>query len=294
MPFEPELWALGQATHAAWASARLPQTCRFFNLHGSGIQTPYSVQYGAWWYPLQASTLVSRGPGDASLCGRPIGGLSGTHPVALNPGRPAQLRVTPGTRAALPWLSLTAPQDLDAVPRVNAGFTYLDGDGTVHTESANAHGLHATGSRAVAADHRGLVASQVSTGGGAAVPAACTSCHSCAEQRCSLSGTSAACLPACPASAAGGVCSGAAVAARPPARPQLKRLWRHQQMRVHRTAAAHGAELRAAAWGKRRPDDAAAAEGGRWGGTEQPRLLPARLALAAGVNCAACPVPRAL
>jgi len=62
LPFEPELWALGQATHAAWACAKLPKSCAFFNLHGKGLSTPYDVQYGVWWYPLQV-----RGGGGVSV-----------------------------------------------------------------------------------------------------------------------------------------------------------------------------------------------------------------------------------
>ena len=55
LPFDPELWALGQATHAAWSAAKLPPTCAFYNLHGTGLSTPYDAQYGVWWYPVQAS-----------------------------------------------------------------------------------------------------------------------------------------------------------------------------------------------------------------------------------------------
>lgn len=49
LPFNQELWALGQATHASWAAARLPRSCRFFNVLGTGTSTPYDAQYGAWW-----------------------------------------------------------------------------------------------------------------------------------------------------------------------------------------------------------------------------------------------------
>lgn len=66
LPFEPELWALGQATHAAWRRARLPKRCAFFNLYGSGIPTPYDAQYGAWWWPLQVWPLQD---GAATLAG---------------------------------------------------------------------------------------------------------------------------------------------------------------------------------------------------------------------------------
>lgn len=54
LPFNPELWALGQDTHASWKSAKLPPSCSFYNMYGSGLSTPYSVAYGAWWYPVQA------------------------------------------------------------------------------------------------------------------------------------------------------------------------------------------------------------------------------------------------
>lgn len=65
LPFRPELWALGQATHAAWSAARLPKRCAFYNLHGAGIPTPYDTQYGAWWWPLQ----VKGGGGGARAAG---------------------------------------------------------------------------------------------------------------------------------------------------------------------------------------------------------------------------------
>jgi hypothetical protein len=59
LPFDPELWALGQATHASWSAAKLPPTCAFYNLHGTGLSTPYDAQYGVWWYPVQASATTS-------------------------------------------------------------------------------------------------------------------------------------------------------------------------------------------------------------------------------------------
>lgn len=59
-------------------------------------------------------------------------------------------------------------QGLDSVPKANAAFTYVDGDGTVPRESATAQGLEATASAAVMANHRGLVASQVGGEGQAA------------------------------------------------------------------------------------------------------------------------------
>ncbi|KAI3429659.1 hypothetical protein D9Q98_005744 [Chlorella vulgaris] len=53
LPFDPELWKLSQATHKCWQGAKLPSSCTFYNLHGSGLDTPYDVQYGSWWYTVQ-------------------------------------------------------------------------------------------------------------------------------------------------------------------------------------------------------------------------------------------------
>lgn len=63
LPFRQELWAMGQDTHAAWAAAKLPHTCSFFNVYGSGLSTPYDAVYGAWWYPLQVG-----GVGGVCVC----------------------------------------------------------------------------------------------------------------------------------------------------------------------------------------------------------------------------------
>lgn len=72
--------------------------------------------------------------------------------------QPARRRHLHALRRAV-WQLVAAP-NLEAVPHANASFTYIDGDGTVPTESATAHGLDPTASVALKADHRGLVASQ--------------------------------------------------------------------------------------------------------------------------------------
>lgn len=61
LPFQQELWALAQASHESWRGARLPPGCAFYNLHGAGISTPYDVQYGSWWLPLQVCAGVQAG-----------------------------------------------------------------------------------------------------------------------------------------------------------------------------------------------------------------------------------------
>lgn len=44
-----------------WAKAELPEGCRFFNLYGRGLSTPYDVTYGSWWRPVQVRLPWRRG-----------------------------------------------------------------------------------------------------------------------------------------------------------------------------------------------------------------------------------------
>lgn len=53
LPFNKALWEHAQETQAAWRDAALPPKCRFFNLYGEGLLTPYSCQYGSWWRPVR-------------------------------------------------------------------------------------------------------------------------------------------------------------------------------------------------------------------------------------------------
>lgn len=182
LPFQQELWALAQASHDSWSSARLPPGCAFYNLHGAGISTPYDVQYGSWWLPVSVSWWppIGAGGGRRWLARRWLGPLLLCRPASSaglvnSPSRPPCSCALILTRTPMPMRPsptrptspnpppplLPPPQDLEAVPRANASFTYIDGDGTVPTESATAHNLEPTASAALKADHRGLVASQV-------------------------------------------------------------------------------------------------------------------------------------
>lgn len=38
-------------TQELWRGARLPEGCKFYNLYGGGLSTPYDVRYGSWWNP---------------------------------------------------------------------------------------------------------------------------------------------------------------------------------------------------------------------------------------------------
>lgn len=91
------------------------------------------------------------------------------HTPAHRPHHPSHRLVRPIIVCLLRFVkyptSPLAPQSLEAVPHANASFTYIDGDGTVPTESATAHGLEAAASVAIKADHRGLVGSQVRRAG---------------------------------------------------------------------------------------------------------------------------------
>jgi hypothetical protein len=55
LPFSQAAWDYAQDTQAAWKQARLPEGCQFYNLYGTGLTTPYDVQYGSWWNPVKVS-----------------------------------------------------------------------------------------------------------------------------------------------------------------------------------------------------------------------------------------------
>lgn len=59
LPFSQALWDYAQATHALWRDAKLPDSCRFYNAYGSGLSTPYDVQYGTWWRPVKVRSGVA-------------------------------------------------------------------------------------------------------------------------------------------------------------------------------------------------------------------------------------------
>uniref|UniRef100_A0A1D1ZWS1 Lecithin-cholesterol acyltransferase-like 4 n=1 Tax=Auxenochlorella protothecoides TaxID=3075 RepID=A0A1D1ZWS1_AUXPR len=103
MPFNPDVWQRAVDSHSAWSACTFPRTSRFYNLYGKGYPTPYSLQYGSWWFPVS---------------------------------------------------------ELKALPHANASYTYVDGDGTVPTESAMADGFDAVERVGLVGAHRPLISMQ--------------------------------------------------------------------------------------------------------------------------------------
>ena len=52
MPYNQAVAECARASQRLWRAAALPAGSKFFSVYGTGYDTPYSLQYGSWWFPV--------------------------------------------------------------------------------------------------------------------------------------------------------------------------------------------------------------------------------------------------